>query len=44
MVTENGKTVLYPMIDVCDDIRKFDKMISDLMKLVNDNMERKGDK
>ena len=44
MVTENGKTVLYPMVDVCDDIRKFDKMISDLMKLVNDNMERKGDK
>tara|TARA_B110000285_G_scaffold34422_1_gene36567 strand:+ start:1594 stop:2418 length:825 start_codon:yes stop_codon:yes gene_type:complete len=44
MVTENGKTTLYPMIDVCDDIRKFDKMISDLMNLVNDNMERKGDK
>ncbi len=44
MVTENGKTTLYPLVDVCDDIRKLDKMISDLMNLVNDNMERKGDK
>ena len=42
--TENGKTTLYPMMDVCDDIRKFDEMIKNLMNLVDDNMVRKGDK
>jgi hypothetical protein len=42
--TENGKTTLYPMVDVCEDIRKLDKMISDLLGLINNNMERKGDK
>ena len=42
--TENGKTTLYPMVDICDDIRKFDEMIKNMMNLVDDNMDRKVDK
>lgn len=44
MHTENGKTTLYPIVDVCEDIRVLDKMVADIMKLTLDNMERKGDK
>jgi hypothetical protein len=44
LYTANGKTTLYPMVDVCEDIRKFDEMIKNMMNLVDSNMDRKGDK